>query len=51
VWFVGGMGWDVGNGVCSCWFELREFWFVGRCGVSDGRNVLGWVGEEVVVVW
>lgn len=30
VWFVGGLGWDVGNGVCSCWFELRDFWFVGR---------------------
>jgi len=27
VWFVGGLGWDVGNGngVCSCWFELRDF--------------------------
>ena len=30
VWFVGGLGWDVGNGVCSCWFMLREFCFVGR---------------------
>ncbi len=43
------VGMGCGKWLCSCWFELREFWF-GRRWCFDGRNVLEGVGKEVVVL-
>jgi len=44
-------GWDVGNGSVHAGSRCVTFVLEGgkeEGGVSDGRNVLEWVGEEVV---